>query len=149
MQGEAKERFNVIAEELQQLSTTFSNNVLDATKAWTKLLTTPEEVAGLPPSAKALLAQQAVAKGHSEANAESGPWLATLDIPVYLPIQQHCKDRGLREEVYRAFITRASGGGDADNTEVIAKILRLRREKAALLGFEHHAAVSMASKVRN
>jgi hypothetical protein len=82
-----KERFNEIAEELTKLSTKFSNNVLDATKSYTKLLTTETEVAGLPASARALLAQQASSKGHEGATAETGPWLVTLDIPAYLPIQ--------------------------------------------------------------
>lgn len=82
-----KKRFNEIAEELTALSTKFSNNVLDGTKSFTKLLTTSEEVDGLPESALALMAQQAKAKGHAEATPESGPWLVTLDIPSYLPVQ--------------------------------------------------------------
>ena len=142
-----KARFNQIAEELTELSTKFGNNVLDATKAYTKLLTTEEEAEGLPESARALMAQQAKAKGHEDATAESGPWLVTLDIPSYLPVQVHCANRTVREEVYRAFVTRASEG-ERDNTPVITRILQLRKEKAALLGYEHHAAVSMASKAR-
>lgn len=84
---QAKQRFNEIAEELTKLSTNFSNHVLDSTKAFSKLLTTQEEVDGLPASALALMAQQAKSKGHEEATAESGPWLVTLDIPSYLPVQ--------------------------------------------------------------
>lgn len=61
-------------------------------------------------------------------------------------MQVHCKNRALREELYRAFVTRASSE-DSDNTPVIEKILRLRKERAALLGYECHAEVSMASKV--
>jgi oligopeptidase A len=82
-----KKRFNEIAEALTELSTKFSNNVLDGTKAVTKLLTTKEEVDGLPPSALALMAQQAKSKGHENATPEEGPWLVTLDIPSYLPVQ--------------------------------------------------------------
>jgi Zn-dependent oligopeptidase len=85
--AQAKGRFNEIAEALNALSTKFSNHVLDATKAYSKLLTTESEVAGLPESARALLAQQAASKGHEGATAEAGPWLVTLDIPAYLPIQ--------------------------------------------------------------
>jgi oligopeptidase A len=143
---QAKERYNKIAEELTELSTKFSNNLLDATKAYKKLLTTKEEAKGLPQSALALLAQQAKANGHKEATQEAGPWLVTLDPPSYLPIQTHCSNRLVREEVYRAFVTRASAG-DSDNADIIIKILRLKREKAQLLGYEHHAAVSMATKV--
>lgn len=144
---QAKARFNEIAEELTQLATTFSNNLLDGTKAFSKLLSTQEEVAGLPPSALALLAQQAKGKGHDGATAEAGPWLVTLDMPAYLPIQTHCENRAVREEVYRAFITRASAG-EQDNTGPIGSILKLRKEKAALLGYAHHADVSLAPKVR-
>lgn len=82
-----KKRFNEIAEELTALSTKFSNNVLDGTKSFTKLLTTPEEIEGLPASALALMAQQAKSKGHDSATADAGPWLVTLDIPSYLPVQ--------------------------------------------------------------
>lgn len=84
---QAKQRFNEIAEELTKLSTNFSNNVLDSTKAFSKLLTTQEEVDGLPASALALMAQQAKGKGNEGATAENGPWLVTLDIPSYLPVQ--------------------------------------------------------------
>jgi Peptidase family M3 len=62
-------------------------------------------------------------------------------------VQVHCEDRAVREEVYRAFITRASSG-EADNTDVITEILKLRKERAGILGYAHHADVSMASKVR-
>lgn len=86
-QGEAKERFNAIAEELSQLSTTFSNHVLDATKAYKKLLTQVEEVEGLPPTALQLAAQQAVKEGHEGATPEAGPWLFTLDFPRWVQAQ--------------------------------------------------------------
>lgn len=84
-----KKKFNENAEELTKLSTKFSNNILDGTKAFTKLLTTSEEVEGLPKSALALMAQQARGKGHESATPEEGPWLVTLDVPSYLPVQVH------------------------------------------------------------
>lgn len=82
-----KEKFNDIAEELTALSTKFSNNVLDGTKVFTKLLTNPQDVEGLSHSALALMAQQAKTKGQEDATPESGPWLVTLDIPSFLPVQ--------------------------------------------------------------
>ena len=93
--GEAKSRFNAIAEQLAQLSTTFTNNVLDGTKAFSLLLTSPEQVAGLPSSALGMFAQAAKSKGHPDASAEAGPWLVTLDAPSYMPVMQHAKDRSL------------------------------------------------------
>jgi oligopeptidase A len=94
--GESKARFNAIAEQLAQLSTTFTNNVLDATKAFSLVLTSPEQVAGLPSSALGMFAQAAKAKGHPDASAAAGPWLVTLDAPSYMPIMQHAKDRSVR-----------------------------------------------------
>ncbi|MBD0335572.1 MAG: M3 family peptidase, partial [Cyanobacteria bacterium Co-bin13] len=73
LEGPAKERFNEIQQELAELSTRFSNNVLDATKAFSLTLTTPEEVAGLPPSLLALSAQAAREAGEANATAEAGP----------------------------------------------------------------------------
>lgn len=146
LEGDAKERFNEIQQELSQLSTKFSNNVLDATKAFKKLITDAADIEGLPPSALALAAQTAKAEGHEGATPEEGPWLFTLDIPAYLPVLTHCKNRALREEMYRAYLTRASEG-ESDNTPIINKILSLRQEKAKLLSYEHHADVSMAKKM--
>ena len=91
--GESKARFNAIAEQLAQLSTAFTNNVLDATKAFSLLLTSPEQVAGLPSSALGMFAQAAKSKGHPDATAAAGPWLVTLDAPSYMPVMQHAKDR--------------------------------------------------------
>ena len=90
LQGADKEAFVANSQELSKLSTQFSNNVLDATKAFKKLITNVEDVEGLPPSALGLAAQQAAQDGHEGATAESGPWLLTLDIPCYQPVLTHC-----------------------------------------------------------
>ena len=149
--GEQRERFNAIAEELSQLSTDFSNHVLDATKAYELILTQPYEIAGLPPSLLQL-AEQSYRQKSGERGAESGeqdsagPWRITLDGPIVTPFLQHSLRRDLRETVYRAFISRASTG-EWDNIEIISKILKLRREKAELLGFRSFAEVSLAEKM--
>lgn len=146
LEGAEKERFNEIQQELSKLSTDFSNNLLDATKAYKKLLTEKADVEGLPESARALAAQQAKGEGHEDASAENGPWLFTLDFPSFFPVMTHAANRALREEMYKANITRASSG-DSDNTPIIEKILTLRQEKAKLLGFKNFAELSMASKM--
>ena len=176
LEGESRARFNAIAEELSQLSTDFSNHVLDATKAFELILTQPDEVAGLPPSLLQLAAQsfaqsrQAAAMKAAETGSEpqtaavphpgplpegekqtaeapeSGPWRISLDGPIVAPFLQHSQRRDLRETVYRAFISRASAG-EWDNSESISKILKLRREKAELLGFRSFAEVSLAEKM--
>ncbi len=146
LDGEAKERFNQIQTRLAELSSRFSNNVLDATKAFQLLLTTPEDVAGLPSSLLNLAAQSAIAAGHEAATPEAGPWLITLDYPSYLPFLQHSQRRDHRETVYLAAISRASSG-DFDNTALVDEILALRQEEAALLGFPSYAELSLASKM--
>jgi oligopeptidase A len=142
--GSNKDRFNEIQQTLAQLSTNFSNNVLDATKAFSVRLTKPEEVDGLPESALGLAAQTARARGDADATAEKGPWVVTLDIPSYMPVMQYAKDRSLRERLYRAYQTRASDLGQSDgkpldNTPIASQILALRKERAGLLGKKHHA----------
>jgi len=146
LEGEAKEKFNEIEQELSKLSTKFSNNLLDSTKAFTHMITDPKHVEGLPASARGLLAQQAKARGHEAATAEEGPWCVTLDMPAYLPVMQHATYRPLREKVYYAFISRASSG-ETDNTPIIQRILTLRKQRAELLGYPNHAEVSLATKM--
>ncbi len=145
LQADKKERFNAIQMELSELSTTFSNHVLDATKAFAFDVTNSADVTGWPASLKALAAQTAAAEG-GEPDADNGPWRITLDIPLFMPFMQHCQNRTLREQVYRAFITRASKG-ESNNLPIIEKILSLRTEKAALLGYANHAEISLATKM--
>ncbi|XP_020254435.1 organellar oligopeptidase A, chloroplastic/mitochondrial-like [Asparagus officinalis] len=146
LEDEKREKFNEIEQELEKLSQKFSENVLDATKKFEKLITDKKEIEGLPPSALGLAAQTAASKGHENASAEDGPWVITLDAPSFTPVMQHVKNRSLREEVYRAYVTRASSG-DIDNSPIVAKILELRLEKAKLLGYNNYAEVSMAMKM--
>jgi oligopeptidase A len=129
LEGEKRERFNAIQLELAELSTKFSNHVLDATKAFSMTLTHKDEVDGLPPSLTSLAAQAARAAGEEGATAENGPWRITLDYPSYVPFMQHSTRRDLREKLYKAFISRASTG-ELDNTPLIERILELRKEKA-------------------
>ena len=141
-----RERFNAIKQELAGLSTRFTNNVLDATQSYALILTDPADVAGLPQDSLSLAAGKARARGHEEASAENGPWAVTLDLPSFLSFMQHAARRDLREEVYRAYITRASEG-EGDNLPLIRRILSLRKEKAAMLGFANYADMSLARKM--
>ncbi|WP_138500086.1 M3 family metallopeptidase [Nostoc sp. PA-18-2419] len=146
LEGEARERFNLIQMELAELSTKFSNHVLDATKAFSLTLTTKAEIDGLPPSLVSLAAQVAREAAHSDATPENGPWRITLDFPSYGPFMQHSTRRDLRQKLYKAYITRASIG-DLDNNPLITRILELRQELADLLGFGSYAELSLASKM--
>lgn len=144
--GEVKARFNQIQQELAELSTKFSNHVLDATKAFQLVLKTPEDRAGLPNSLLAQAAQAARDAGYDAATAEAGPWVITLDYPSYVPFLQHSRRRDLREQVYRAFITRASSG-ELDNTPIIERTLALRQQMAEILGYGTYAELSIARKM--
>jgi oligopeptidase A len=146
LEGEARERFNAIQLELADLSTQFSNRVLDATKAFGMVLHDRHEVDGLPTSLLDLAAQSARESGEPSATAGDGPWRITLDAPSLLPFLEHSRRRDLREAVYRAHVTRASAG-DLDNTPLIDRTLALRREQAALLGYASYAHMSLASKM--
>ncbi|MHB0995171.1 MAG: M3 family metallopeptidase [Elusimicrobiales bacterium] len=147
LKGEQKERFNKIEEELSQLATKFTNNVIDATKAFKLVVSDKAEVDGLTASAKEMLAH-AYAKQNPPAKPDpaNGPWLVTLDMPVYLAVRDFARSRALREKLYRAFITRASSG-ETDNTPLMARILELRQEKALLLGYKNYAELSLARKM--
>ena len=146
LEGEAKEKFNQIQLELAELSTKFSNNVLDATKAFKLKLTDKKDVEGLPPSALGLMAQTAKAEGNEDATPENGPWVVTLDYPSYIPFMKYATNRELREKLYKAFVSRASSG-ELDNRGNIDRILELRKEKANILGFANFAELSLARKM--
>ncbi|MBD2136285.1 M3 family metallopeptidase [Anabaena sp. FACHB-1237] len=146
LDGEARERFNMIQMELAELATKYANHLLDATKAFTLVLKTKSEVDGLPSSLLSLAAQIARASGEEQATPENGPWHITLDFPSYFPFMQHSTRRDLREKLYKAYITRASSG-ELDNNPLIERILALRQELAHLLGFANFAELSLASKM--
>lgn len=146
LEGEKKERFNQIQLELAELSTKFSNNILDSTKAFKLKLTEKSEIDGLPPSALSLAAQTARSEGIEEATPENGPWIFTLDYPSYLPFMKYATNSELREKIYRAFIARASSG-EFNNQPLIILSLRLKKEKAQLLGFNTFAELSLVRKM--
>ncbi|MBA6415369.1 oligopeptidase A [Colwellia sp. 6M3] len=143
---EDKKRYGEISTRLSELSSTFGNNILDATQAFSVNITDEAELAGLPESAKE--AAQALA----QAQEKSG-WLFTLDIPSYLPVMIYCDNQALREKMYRAYVTRASeigpSAGEYDNSPIMAELLSLRHELSNLLGFESFADKSLATKMAN
>jgi len=137
-----KARFLEIQEALSMLSSKFSDNVLDATNAYTLHVESAQEVEGLPQDD--LLAAQEAAR----AVGKEG-WLFTLKAPSYLAVMQYARSRPLRERMYRAYSTRASeqDGGKYDNTPLMTEILKLRAEESSLLGFANYAELSLAPKM--
>ena len=136
-------RHGEIREELSALSAKFSQNVLDATDAFALHVDDEARLAGIP--ADVVAACRAVA----EKDGKPG-WKLGLQMPVYLPVQAYADDRDLRATLYRANAVRASELGDdaaLDNSALIARILDLRQELAALLGFATYAQYSLATKM--
>ncbi|KAL0390604.1 UNVERIFIED_CONTAM: Organellar oligopeptidase A, chloroplastic/mitochondrial [Sesamum calycinum] len=141
-----REHFNEIEQELEKLGQKFEQNILDATKKFERVITDKKEIEGLPLTTLAIAADTALLKGYEKATAEYGPWVITLDGPIYRSVLQHARSRSLREEVYRAYVSRASNG-PLNNTPIIERILELRLEKAKLLGHSNYAEVSMETKM--
>jgi len=139
---EAQQRFAAIKEELSALSAKFSQNVLDATDAWSLIIEDEARLKGLPEDVKA------AAHAAAQKDGKAG-WKLTLQMPCYLPVQTWGEDRDLREILYRASAQRASEFGDdaLDNSGNIDRILALRAELAALLGFGSYGDYSVATKM--
>lgn len=142
--AEQKQRFAELSKELSQLGTRFEENVLDATEGWTKHVTDADELKGLPE-----IAVQAAAAAAAQKNLPG--WLFTLEAPSYLAVMLHADSRNLREEMYTAFVTRASDQGPQanrwDNSHVMQEMLTKRLQRAQLLGFKNYAEQSLATKM--
>lgn len=140
--AEQKQRFKEIEEKLSELTTRFSQNVLDATDDFA-LYVAKDELVGLPDDNLAAAAAQATADG------KEGLFKITLKMPSYLPVMQYVQNRPLREKLYHAYVTRASEFGKAewDNGVLIPEILALRNESAQLLGHENFGETSLVTKM--
>jgi oligopeptidase A len=144
---EKKQRYAAIQEELAKLSAKFSENVLDATNAFSIIIENQERLSGIPADVLQA-AREAATKDEKQADGKP-KWKFTLHMPSYLPVMQYADDRSLRETLYRESATRASefGKPDWDNTALIARIVELRRELAVLLGYANYAEVSLEPKM--
>lgn len=144
LEDKAKQRYADIRKELSTLSSQFSDNVLDATQQWTRHYDSVDALKGLPDSAIAAMAETATEK-------DQLGYLVTLEMPSYLAIMTYCDDPALREEVYSAYLTRASDqgpfAGQHDNAPIIGRTLELRQEMAVLLGFNNYTEYSLATKM--
>ena len=139
---ESKARFLAIREELSRLSSRFSDNLLDATNAFSHVVNNEQDLAGIP--------EDVLHAAHEAAEkAGKAGWAFTLHAPSYIPVMQYADNRELRKLMYRAYVTRASefGKPDWDNTPLIAQIVRLRRELALMLGFRSYAEYSLEPKM--
>lgn len=140
--AEHKARFTEIRERLAKASSRFSDNLLDATNAFSHYVTDQRELAGMPDDVLQ------AARDAARADKREG-WKFTLHAPSYLPVMQYADHRPLRELMYKAYVTRAAefGPPEWNNTPLIAEILELRKEMAQLLGFPNYAEYSLEAKM--
>ncbi len=148
LEKESQEEFNSISEKLGELSTNFSNNVLDATNKWFLILNNRSQVDGLPKRVLELMAISAHKhlKKDGEADLQNGPWKLSLDIPTYTAFMTYSNDRSLREKLYKSFVSRASQG-ETNNSLIIEEIISLRTRQANLLGYQNWAELSLSTKM--
>jgi oligopeptidase A len=137
-----KKRYLEIQERQSELSAKFSDNILDATNDYTLLIIDKNELNGLPDDALQTAQEAATEAGKTG-------WLFTLKAPSYIPVMQFADNRTLRETMYRAYCTRASefGKAEQDNTPLMTEIVALRGEEARVLGFANYGELSLATKM--
>lgn len=144
LESQQQAQYAEIKARQSELSSQFSNNLLDATNGWSKQISAVDELAGLPDSAIAMAKQAAEAK-------ELEGYLLTLEFPSYLAVMTYADSSELRKEVYTAFCTRASDqgphAGKWDNAAIMAEKVQLRQQEAELLGFNNYAERSLATKM--
>ena len=140
LQGEARTRYAEVSDQQSQVSQKFSENVLDATDAWSLVIEDRKRLDGVPEDVIASLKDSAAER-----------WTLNLKMPCYLPVMQYALDRELRQTLYKAYATRASeqGAKEFDNSALIEQALSLRAEESKLLGFKHFADLRLQTRMAN
>jgi len=147
LEQQRQDRLREINQAAAELSNQFGRNVLDATQAWQKVVSL-EDLQGLPDSA-INMARQLAEESDQNANQQD-QYLLNLQIPSYLAVMQHADNADLRKEMYLAYSARASelsDDGQFDNSPLIIDILKLRKEKSELLGYQQYADYSLVKKM--
>jgi len=133
LSAEDKEKLRKINSELALLGVKFGENLLAETNDFTLVIDNEQDLSGLPEGLRAQAAAAAKAKGME------GKWLFTLQAPSYFPFLTYADNRALREKMFRGYSMRGNNGNEHDNNQILADIIRLRVERAMLLGYESHA----------
>ena len=133
LSAEDKEKLRKINSELALLGVKFGENLLAETNDFTLVIDNEQDLSGLPEGLRAQAAAAAKAKGME------GKWLFTLQAPSYFPFLTYADNRALREKMFRGYSMRGNNGNEHDNNQILADIIRLRVERARLLGYESHA----------
>lgn len=139
LQGEEKEQYRKLTSKLDSLSLTFGQNQLKASNAFEMILTTEEELEGLPESTKE------AAKMRAEAKGKEG-YLFNVSYPSFFPFMKYAKNRDLREKMYRAYNSVALGG-EFDNTQNVLEQVAARKELANLLGYKDWATYVLDNRM--
>ncbi len=146
LEPDQKKEFANLTKALSELTTKFEENLLDATTDFQRLIRDEKDLSGIPEHALA-------SAKHRAEKAKQVGWLFTLEMPSYLSIIMHADSSKIREEFYRAYVTRASDLGPEakqwDNSEIMHSILCKRTELAKLLNFTNYAEMSLATKMAN
>jgi len=146
LMGDKKERFNEIKIRLSELSTKFSNNNLDYIADYELIVNSDNiHMKEMPMFALELYSQKAKKK-YPESSPENGPWMVTLDAPSFIPFMKSYPNSDLREQIYRAYSSKASFG-DKNNLPIIKEILELKKEISELLGFDNYVQISLEKKM--
>ncbi|XP_078097103.1 uncharacterized protein LOC144510919 [Mustelus asterias] len=143
LEGETKIRFNDIQLQLAEHLEKFSTNVIESTNAYSLLLTNKTAVQELPEITRRFLATNAVIGTNQRPDPENGPWMVTLDSPSFKPLMLYSTNNQLKEQLYKAFVSRARGG-PFDNGALIDEIRKLRVEFARILGYRNFAEFSIS-----
>ncbi|MRR20359.1 M3 family peptidase [bacterium] len=141
LQGEDQEKLKKLNQELSVLTVRFSQNVLAETNGFKLVIDNEADLKGLPESVTASAAELA------KANGMEGKWVFTTQKPSMLPFLQYAENRDLRKKLYDAYLNRCNNGNEYDNNQVLADIVRLRADRAKLLGYETHADIVLQTRM--
>jgi peptidyl-dipeptidase Dcp len=139
--GEKQGRLRELNSQISLLQLTFSQNMLKETNAFRLIIDREDDLAGLPRNLVSVAADEAKAAGME------GKWIFTLHNPSVMPFLQFSDRRDLREKIFLAYINRGNNNNDADNKEVVKQLIRLRLEKARLMGYGNYAAFALENRM--
>ena len=141
LQGEEQEKLKKINQQLSVLTVKFSQNVLAETNGFKLVIDNEADLKGLPEGVVANAAEMA------KANGMEGKWVFTTQKPSMLPFLQYADNRDLRKKLYDAYLNRGNAGNEYDNNKVLADIVRLRADRAKLLGYATHADIVLETRM--
>ena len=141
LDADKQARLRELNEKISVLELTFGQNVLKETNAFKLVVDNKEDLAGLPESLIAAAAETAAA------DSMEGKWIFTLHNPSVMPFLQYADNRALREKIFKGYINRGNNGNDADNKDVVLKLVTLRLEKAKLMGYDDYASFVLEDRM--